>query len=501
MDRYYEERSDLHGGRGRGMRGQRQRGGRGRGEIEGMRGTRERSMNSRQSEYDLGATESDRDYQGMNARGQSYRGGRGRGRREVEERMATRDDSTIKKAEANLSEVCSKISQVMKERLESVVGNTKEEMQTNMRAGMSVLVEAVETEMGRYLCRVKAVEDSMSRVSESFKQESGIRRNMEIRTEKRLTEVEDKVNELRAEVDKESGESMDMMNRTEERLTDIEDKLQKVGQESSERRDIEKRRQVRQAELEDKVQDVRTEVDKECSGRRDSEKRSKEKLAEVEDNIQELRSEVEKLKEIRNKIRIKESVKETEDKVKMAMCKVKVANFNIRRQTDSKATVVREVLGEVRMRTKAEEIGCVNKILKRTRVVVLGKGTEKRQDRERTVYTVPILFDCQDRKDSQELERILWNAGYFSTFHWPSETMEFVRKVREEVKKMGNTAQNSYVRVRPEVREGSILLRADAKPKVGGRYMMKGLWVCPPLNLKIREGMERLYTPLVVGRG
>jgi hypothetical protein len=40
--------------------------------------------------------------------------------------------------------MCNKISEVMKERLESVVGNTKEELQTNMRSGMSLLVDAVE---------------------------------------------------------------------------------------------------------------------------------------------------------------------------------------------------------------------------------------------------------------------------------------------------------------------------------------------------------------------
>ena len=513
MDRNYEEyneRWDLHEGRGRGMRaGQRQRAGRGRGrgrgEVERMRGTRERSMDSRPSEYHLGAGKGGRDDQSMSARGQGHRGGRGRDRGEVEEMVATREDSTIRKTEANLSEMCNKISLVMKERLESVVGNTKEEMQTNMRAGMRVLVEAVEEEMGRYLGRVKEVEDTMSRISESVKQESGRRRDMEMRTEKRLTEVEDTVQDLRAEVGMESNERRDMEKMTKERLTEVEDKVQKVwaevGKESSERRDMEKRSQVRLAELEDKVQDVRTEVGKECSGRRDTEKITKEGLAEVENNIQELRSEVEKLKELRHKIRIKESVKEMEDKVRMAMCGVKVGNINIGLETDSKATIVREVLGKVRKRTKVEETGCVNRILKTTRVVVLGMRTERRQNRGRTEYTVPILFECQDRKDSQELERILRDAGYFPTFHWPRETMEFIWKVREDVKKMGNNAQNSYVRIMPEVREGSILIRADVKPKEGGRYMLKGLWVCPPLNLKLWEGMERLYTPLVVGRG
>jgi hypothetical protein len=133
-------------------------------------------------------------------------------------------------------------------------------------------------------------------------------------------------------------------------------------------------------------------------------------------------------------------------------------------------------------------------------VVVLGKRTEKRQEDGRTVYTVPILFECQDRKDAHELDWMLREAGYYPTFHWPSEAMEFIMKIRGEVKKFGNTGQESYIRIRPEERDGRILLRADAKPKVGGKYVMKGIWGCPPLNCMLWEGVVGLYTPQVVGR-
>ena len=361
----------------------------------------------------------------------------------------------VSTSEHDLRVMCNKIGEVMRERLESVVGNTKEEMKVNMRTGMRELVEAVEEVIGCYLDRVKAVEIKLSSISESVQQ------------------VEGEVHEVSAV----------------------------LGKESSERRDIERRTEERLTEVEVKVQQVRAEVDQESSERRDMEKRTVERLDNVEDKVQQIRAEVAKLTDIRNKIRIEESVKEMEAKVRLSMCMVKVSNINIGMITDNKATIVREVIGEVRKRARREETGYLNRILKRTRVIVLGKKTEKRQDRGRTEYTVPILFECQDRKDALELDRILRDAGYFPTFHWPSEIMEFIGKIREKVRKMGHTEQNSYVRIRPQVREGRLLLRADAKPKVGGRYVTKGNWLCPPLNTMLWEGIEGLFTPQIVGRG
>ena len=66
---------------------------------------------------------------------------------------------------------------------------------------------------------------------------------------------------------------------------------------------------------------------------------------------------------------------------------------------------------------------------------------------------------------------------------------------------MGKTEQDSYIRVSPEVKKGRVLIRADAKPKARGRYMVKGIWVCPPLNCMLWERAEGLYTPMVAGRG
>jgi len=436
--------------RGRGIRGQ--RGGRGRGEVEGLRGLRERSLSKersrrwRPSEFGLAEGAREWDGHGKSARGQGNRGGRGRGR--------GREDVE------NLGEMCNKISEVMKERLESVVGNTKEELQTNMRSGMSLLVDAVEEVMGKHLDRVKAVEETMSRISESLRQESSGRREMEKRAEVRLAEVEGRLQDVRAE----------------------------VGKENNETRNMEKRTEVRLAEVEDKVQDVWTEVGKENSERRDMEKKTGEIIAEIENKVKEVRAVV-------DKIRIGESVKEMEAKVRRSMCMVKVNNIDTGLITDNKATIVRMVLGEVRKRTRTEETEQVNRILRRTRVVVLGKRTERREYRGRTECTVPML---------RALRSLSQGAPSLSKSRFAQERRakeRFQRAMCPALMKMGATEQNSYVRIRPEVREGSILLRADVKPKTGGRFVMKGIWVCPPLHRMLWGVVEGLYTPQAVGKG
>ena len=120
------------------------------------------------------------------------------------------------------------------------------------------------------------------------------------------------------------------------------------------------------------------------------------------------------------------------------------------------------------------------------------------QGKEKTEYTVPILFQCQDLQDTQELEKGLRTAGYFPTFHWPTEIMGFIRRIRQE--DMEETRQERHYRFKPDVREGRVRIRMDVKPKSGGKFMLGGIWKCPPMDQGLWGGIVGLYTPQVVGR-
>jgi hypothetical protein len=131
----------------------------------------------------------------------------------------------------------------------------------------------------------------------------------------------------------------------------------------------------------------------------------------------------------------------------------------------------------------------------------MGKSTELRKGKDRSIYTVPVLLECQDRVEADDLDAILRRAGYFCSFHWPQESLEFVNMIRSEVRKQGFPEQSHYIKVRPELRSGFIRIRADTKAKNGGRWTMAAVWQCPPLNKEWWGLIEGLQKPVIVGGG
>jgi len=145
---------------------------------------------------------------------------------------------------------------------------------------------------------------------------------------------------------------------------------------------MEKKAEVGLTEVKDKIK----EVERRIEGAVQVESRVKEledKVAEekekVEDKEQPGAAVVDLVINQIGKMRMKDSVKEMEGKVREAMCGVKVGNFNIGKETDDKVVIVRKVLEEVRKAGNKEEAGKLDRVLKRTRVVVLGKRTVKKK--------------------------------------------------------------------------------------------------------------------------
>jgi hypothetical protein len=298
--------------------------------------------------------------------------------------------------------------------------------------------------------------------------------------------------------EREKGEGMER--KEKERLRDehmvrIEERLERLER-------LERRTEVRVSEVEKKavvglsmVKEKVKEVEKWMEGAEKVESRVKE-LEEKVVEEKEQNGKVGRLEGYIVKLRLKEREKEMEGKVRTAMCGVKVGNFNIEQETDNKVLIVRKVLGEVRKAAKKEEAGQLDRVLRTTRVVVLGKRTEVRREGGETIQSVPILLQCQDRKDAQVVEGILKGAGYFPTLHWPEEMMEFIKGVREEVRRRGVSEKECWIRIRPVEEEGRIRIRVDTKSKTGGKFRLEGVWRCPPLKKGDWEEDEGLYTPL-----
>jgi len=121
-------------------------------------------------------------------------------------------------------------------------------------------------------------------------------------------------------------------------------------------------------------------------------------------------------------------------------------------------------------------------ISKTVTVSVLGSGTKQVETGGHVIYTVPILVSCKDRTDKWDMEGCVRRAGYYPSFHWPTEMVDFVKEAREEVVKLGVSLESNYIRIRPGEYNGKLQIRADVKPKNGGLFKTRAVWDVPPMD-------------------
>jgi hypothetical protein len=230
------------------------------------------------------------------------------------------------------------------------------------------------------------------------------------------------------------------------------------------------------------------------------EMRLEDKIVRMDEKVKEMVNVTDSLTRTRIKARTKDSIKEMESKVKEAQCALKLLDVDIERVTEDRREMVRKTITKVRSFCAEDDKRAYDVIMRRTRVVIMGKTTSRRlRDRDEE-FSVPTLFQCRDRRDTEDLEAIMRTAGYFPSFHWPREMMEFVGGVREAVKSGGVDDRSNFFRVRPEVRDGSLMVKVEVKPKEGmGRFTLKGLWPIPPLNRVLWDDIPNIFEPKLRG--
>ncbi len=225
------------------------------------------------------------------------------------------------------------------------------------------------------------------------------------------------------------------------------------------------------------------------------ESRVEDRLEKVEEKLAEVSNTADSLTRNRRRGRVRDSIKEMERKVEDAQSSLKLMNIDIGRQTEDRREIVRSTIDEVRRYVREDDLRYFDRVIKKTRIVILGKGTSRCTFGEETTFSVPTLFQCRDRRDVDELESILRAAGYFPTFHWPREIMDFIGGVKDEVRKQGLRNEDHFFKVRPEVREGKTRIKVEVKLRTGvSRFLLKGVWDCPPLDRDLWDSVPELYT-------
>jgi DNA-binding transcriptional MerR regulator len=223
------------------------------------------------------------------------------------------------------------------------------------------------------------------------------------------------------------------------------------------------------------------------------------RVTRAEVDLKEVKEKIEQLREDTVRAEVIRSERDMEEKVKAACCSIKVSEMRFHRAMDDKREMVKEVISNFKQDVFSEDWERYECIMRKTRIVILGRRTETRTERGNTYYTVPVLLEVGNRWQAEELGEIIRRAGYFIGFQWPREAMDFIGGVRDEVRAMGFGENNYFVRVRPEVRGEQVEIGAEVKNKSGGKWQMKGYWKCPPLDRKLWEMINNVYKGRIVG--
>ena len=205
------------------------------------------------------------------------------------------------------------------------------------------------------------------------------------------------------------------------------------------------------------------------------------KLDEAEVSQQADRKGMEKVGEAmvrgRKFCRLRDSVRTMEGQVEESACKLKVLGVKLEKETGDRKEIVRMAVEKFKQDVRKENQGKFQDIMSRTRVVVLGKGTTKMEEEGK--WSVPILLCCQGRGEKDEIERMLKSAGYTTLFYWPDSLVSFVRGAREELKRKGFEERKFDVKIRPERKDGRLVIRADVRTKDRGVFRPEVYWRIP----------------------
>ncbi len=71
---------------------------------------------------------------------------------------------------------------------------------------------------------------------------------------------------------------------------------------------------------------------------------------------------------------------------------LKLTDIDFGEATQDRTRMVRTVMNSLRSDVHPEDRTQLDRILRRTRIQILGRGTEQRRDRSKMIHTVPVLL-------------------------------------------------------------------------------------------------------------
>jgi hypothetical protein len=197
----------------------------------------------------------------------------------------------------------------------------------------------------------------------------------------------------------------------------------------------------------------------------------------------------------KDKLEVKASSKEMEERLKVATTQFKVMDVDIGKETDNRAEILSKGMAAIKAKVRSDMQDEWTKLAEGVEVAPLVRKTTKPTGKD--YYSAPLLFTVQDKTRRWRMEEILRNSKIYPGFHWPQEMMTVLKDYKTVLKDNGLNEDTTYLRIRPVEREGKVKLRADTKAKEGaGKFSTRATWEAPPLCPEVRKKARDHLKPI-----
>jgi len=229
-------------------------------------------------------------------------------------------------------------------------------------------------------------------------------------------------------------------------------------------------------------------------------------VIQVRERTDDVRVELEDVKHVKESMREKDSVKDMEGQIREAATKFKVMDLDFGGCLNDRKQLMDTARTKLREHVRTDLRERYDTLMARASLAVIARATTKRAYPDGDKWTAPVLVTMTEREARWETEDILRKSKCFPSFHWPKDMLAPVKQLRKTLIEGGVAEDRTYIRIRPEDRDGKMRIRADIKPKDGNeRFVLKAFWKVPAMDTDIREANKDWAKPtwanVVANRG
>jgi hypothetical protein len=239
-----------------------------------------------------------------------------------------------------------------------------------------------------------------------------------------------------------------------------------------------------------------TEVVEEMDAMQDEVKSKEKEIRKLREQLDEQSTVVSTVVVTKDKLEVKASSKDMEERLKVATTQFKVMDIDIGKETENRTEILSRGLAAIKGRVRSDMQDEWTKLAEGVDVAPLVRKTTKPTGKD--YYSAPLLFTVQDKNKRWRMEEILRNSKIYPGFHWPQEMMTVLKDYKTVLKDNGVNEDTTYVRIRPVERDGKVKIRADTKNKEGsGKFSTRATWdippICPEVRKKARDHLKPIW--------